>query len=286
MLQSSGKHAASSPLGSKFDKKKCICYWIRDFPYYVLLNAEDVSMRALALALQQVASKVLDTSHALTLDKSWLDAEHGKERINLLPCKVQLDLASIWVEACDKGEWERFANHSLLQVETPTIDSDGTRAYACLRDDQVAATMKSWEYPFQGNTARGLWEHIETHYNPSDDRNHFVIPLNLWEATSTGYPPADHSIQDYLTTTGSKDVAYDCACAFLKALCKHTTDTLRSHDLSLEYVEFARGFKSSMTEGQKMTGHNQFWEHFYKQVIEKARQLETERVHNIQVRYD
>jgi hypothetical protein len=36
-----------------------------------------------------------------------------------------------------------------------------------------------------------------------------------------------------------------------------------------------------MTEGQTMTGHNQFREHFYKQVIEKAKQLETERVRNI-----
>ncbi len=39
-----------------------------------------------------------------------------------------------------------------------------------------------------------------------------------------------------------------------------------------------------MTEGQKMTGHNQFREDFYKRVIEKAKQLETQRVRNIQVR--
>ncbi|KAF8220347.1 hypothetical protein L208DRAFT_763667 [Tricholoma matsutake] len=120
-------------------------------------------------------NKLLDTSHASTLDKLWLDAKRGEECINLQSREMQLELASIWVEARDKGEWERFANHPLLQVETPTVESDGTRAYARLRDDQVAATMKSWEYPFQGNAARGLWEHIETHYNPShynpsDDR--------------------------------------------------------------------------------------------------------------------
>ncbi|KAF8226340.1 hypothetical protein L208DRAFT_369279 [Tricholoma matsutake] len=125
MLQSSGKRAASSPLGSEFDKKsrlglteeevndlnKRIRYWIRHFPQYALLNAEDVQTSALAMAFQQVALKVQDTSRASTLDKSWLDAEQGEERINLLPREVQLDLASIWVEARDKGEWERFANH-------------------------------------------------------------------------------------------------------------------------------------------------------------------------------
>jgi hypothetical protein len=103
----------------------------------------------------------------------------------------------------------------------------------------------------------------------------------------SGYPPADHSIRDYLTTAGSKDTAYDRACALLEALFRHTTDTLRSLDhYSLEDVEFAREFRSCMTDGQKMTGHNQFRECFYKQVIEKAKQLETERVRNIRVCYD
>jgi hypothetical protein len=125
MLQSSGKRAASSPLGPEFDKKsrlglteeevndlnKNLHYWIRDFPHYALLNAEDVPMRALALALQQVAINILDTARASTIDKGWLKAGHGEERINLLSREVQLQLASIWVEARDKGEWERFANH-------------------------------------------------------------------------------------------------------------------------------------------------------------------------------
>jgi hypothetical protein len=84
MLQSSGKCAASSPLNSEFNKRprlglteeqvnnlnECICYWIQDFPHYARLNAEDVLTRALVLALQQVALKVLDTSCASNLDKS------------------------------------------------------------------------------------------------------------------------------------------------------------------------------------------------------------------------
>jgi hypothetical protein len=83
------------------------------------------------------------------------------------------------------------------------------------------------------------------------------------------YPPADHSVQDYLTSVGSKDVAYDGACAFLEALFKHTTDTLRFHDHSLEYFEFAREFRSYMTDGQKMTEHNQFREHLYEKLLKR-----------------
>jgi hypothetical protein len=65
-------------------------------------------------ALQQVASNMLDTAHASTIDKCWLKAGHGEECLNLLSCEVQLELASIWVEACNKGEWEHFVNHRAL----------------------------------------------------------------------------------------------------------------------------------------------------------------------------
>jgi hypothetical protein len=73
--------------------------------------------------------------------------------MKLLSGKVQLELGSIWVEAHDKREWERFANHcalrpfdhalrqistqfhvALLQAETPTVESDRARSYARLRD--------------------------------------------------------------------------------------------------------------------------------------------------------
>jgi len=49
-------------------------------------------------------------------------------------------------------------------------------------------------------------------------------------------------------------------------------------------VEYATEFRLSMTEGQKMTGHNKFREDFYRQVIENAKQLEAKRVGNISVR--
>ena len=98
-----------------------------------------------------------------------------------------------------------------------------------------------------------------------------------------GYPPADHGVRDYLTSPSSKDVAYDRASAFLEALFTHTENTLYklfgldSGD-SPEYMNYAREFRSRMTEGQKMTRHNSFREEFYKQVVEKAKQLEIKRV--------
>jgi hypothetical protein len=173
MSQSTGKRAAGSPLSSEFDKKarlgltdeevndlnQSVCDWIRAFPHDAISSAEDVSTRSLALTFQQVAFSVLDTARASTIDKSWLKVGRGEERINMLPREVQLDLASIWVEARDLGEWERFANHralgsfnhllrhkpqlraALFQVETPSVEPVGARAYARLRDDQVAGAF-------------------------------------------------------------------------------------------------------------------------------------------------
>jgi hypothetical protein len=101
-----------------------------------------------------------------------------------------------------------------------------------------------------------------------------------------GYPPADHGVRDYLTSPGSKDVAYDRASAFLEALFDHTSNTLdRILDPgnSPKYVDYAREIRLRMTEGQKMTRHNKFREDFYKEVIEKAKQLEAQRVGDILV---
>ena len=97
----------------------------------------------------------------------------------------------------------------------------------------------------------------------------------------SGYPPADHGVRDYLTSSVSKDVAYDRSSAFLEALFKHTTATLHDfsfNDDSLEYMDFAREFRMRMTEDQKMTGHNKFRDEFYRRVVEDARQLEAQRV--------
>ena len=62
-----------------------------------------------------------------------------------------------------------------------------------------------------------------------------------------------------------KDVAYDRASAFLEALFDHTVQTILGFDPgdSPTYVDYARKFRSHMTKGQKMMGHNKFREEFY-----------------------
>jgi hypothetical protein len=82
---------------------------LKEHPDYAPTNPEDISTRVLAQTFQQI-SFVLDTSRASTIDKSWKKVNYGEERINMLTREDQLQLASIWVEAREKGDWERFAS--------------------------------------------------------------------------------------------------------------------------------------------------------------------------------
>lgn len=123
MSESSRKRAATSPLGSEFDKKSRLGLtdeevndlnenlrdWVLDH-HSALSSPEEVSTRVLAQTFQQIALNVLDTSRASTIDKSWKKVNYGEERINLLSREDQLQLASIWAEARGKGDWERFAS--------------------------------------------------------------------------------------------------------------------------------------------------------------------------------
>lgn len=77
-------------------------------------NAENVPIGALAISLQEVAMNMSRTGCASTVDQSWLIARGAAERINLLPHQAILDLASMWVEARDKEEWECFCRASHL----------------------------------------------------------------------------------------------------------------------------------------------------------------------------
>ena len=124
MSEGSRKRAATSPLSSEFDKKsklgltteelnelnEHLRHWIRH-PDYSLSNPEDVSARVLAQTIQQIVLNILDTTHASIMEKSWKKLKYGEERINLLSREKQLQLASIWLEAREKGDWERFASH-------------------------------------------------------------------------------------------------------------------------------------------------------------------------------
>jgi len=104
----------------------------------------------------------------------------------------------------------------------------------------------------------------------------FVDPLS-------GYLPADHAVRDYLSTSGSKDIAYNRSSAFLQALFENMNDFLRDVSSS-DYIATAKLLRTKMTVGQHMNGHNQYRQDFYKGVIERASMLERQ-VRNIPVHY-
>jgi hypothetical protein len=120
----SRKRAATSPLNPAFEKKsrleltneeldelsESLRDWVLDH-HSALSNPEEVSTRVLAQTFREVVNLLLDTSRASTIDKSWKKVNYGEERMNLLSRENQLQLASLWVEARERGDWERFASH-------------------------------------------------------------------------------------------------------------------------------------------------------------------------------
>ena len=122
----SRKRAATSPLNPDFEKKSRMGLTdeelnelnenLRDWAldHSALSNPEDVSTRVFAQTFQQIVINVLDTFSASTIDKSWKKVNYGEEHINLLSREDQFQLATIWVEAREKGDWERFVSHCAL----------------------------------------------------------------------------------------------------------------------------------------------------------------------------
>ncbi|KAF8339317.1 hypothetical protein F5887DRAFT_1232790 [Amanita rubescens] len=164
-----------------------------------------------------------------------------------------------------------------------------------LSPEQENATKKSWVRPYHGRAADALWTHIRKHYRPSDakefhvhfcsvfqssgmgksrtiGKKHFSIPINLRDAKSDGYPPADHEVRDFLTMKGTEAESYRRACHFIDALFQHTNYTLENEfDPQLGIEEVACEFRMRMTEGQTMKWHNEFRRQFYQQVIQIAK---------------
>jgi hypothetical protein len=136
MSESSRKRAATSPLNPEFEKKSRLGLtdeelddlnenlreWIQFLhPDYAPANPEDVSTGVLAQTFKQIALIVLAKGHALAIDNSWTKVKYGEEHINQLSRVDRLQLASLWVEAREKGDWERFASHcaSILSHRFP-----------------------------------------------------------------------------------------------------------------------------------------------------------------------
>jgi hypothetical protein len=124
MSESSRKRAATSPLSSEFDKKsrlgltdeelkdlnENLCDWVLDH-HSSLFNPEGVKARVLAQTFQQITWNLLSKGRASAIDNSWTKVKYGEGRINLLSLEDQLQLASLWIQAREKGDWERFASY-------------------------------------------------------------------------------------------------------------------------------------------------------------------------------
>jgi hypothetical protein len=114
----SGKRAATSPLNSDFEKRpklglsdkelKALNEELQDVIHIPISRPEAVESRHLAHAFREVARQ---TSN---IDKTWRDIAVCKEFVDRLSSQERLDVVRLWIEAREKGQWERFANHCAL----------------------------------------------------------------------------------------------------------------------------------------------------------------------------
>ena len=87
-----------------------------------------------------------------------------------------------------------------------------------------------------------------------------------------GYPPPDHAVRDFLTKKVSESESHLRACCFIESLFDYTLVTLRCNhfEADWEIQQVAAKFRSLMTTGQNMKGHNEFRTRFYNEVIRLA----------------
>jgi hypothetical protein len=180
---------------------------------------------------------------------------------------------------------------------------------------RLIATEDSWEREFVGDAATALWAYIEkSFYDPKNEKvyarytsivqssgmgksrtidelgkHHFVIPMNLRSATSTGvhyflssmlresrsficggFPPADHAVRDFLCKANTQADAYRSSCAFLQALFNKTAKMVREEFNKRDSSDIARVFRELMTKGQTMQKHNSFRESFYGDIVSQS----------------
>ncbi|KAI9566872.1 hypothetical protein HD554DRAFT_2174033 [Boletus coccyginus] len=173
--------------------------------------------------------------------------------------------------------------------------------------DEAFATERAWEVDYVGDVATVLLNRIKNSlpgkpdYSPSSTRSLYarytaiiqssgmgksravdevakgelVIPMVLRPDNSTGYPPADPSIRNYLTD--SKPGVFQRVLALLDALFIILAEVAGSTEAPSEGLEplnksmpFAGQFREYMNHGMTMTRHGEFRVKFYDRVVEEA----------------
>ncbi|KAI9573697.1 hypothetical protein HD554DRAFT_2167257 [Boletus coccyginus] len=109
-------------------------------------------------------------------------------------------------------------------------------------------------------------------------KGELVIPMILRPDDSTGYPPADPSIRNYLTD--SSPGVFQRVLALFHALFVIVTEVAKSTKAPSEglaplnkSMPFAGQFREYMNHGMSMTRHGEFRVRFYDRVVTKARGL-------------
>ncbi|VDC03092.1 unnamed protein product [Peniophora sp. CBMAI 1063] len=167
----------------------------------------------------------------------------------------------------------------------------------------MRATLESWSRPFRGTAHEALWEHIQV-YSASDHsyrpytaivqssgtgksrcvdelgKRQLVIPVNLRDPESKGFPASDKSVHNYLVKdlTSSTDIAIRMD-AFIYALLYHlrkvilerymtdSEDPADAESLPLFIHDFMTDGQTFATQGPARVG-------FYSAVVACAEELE------------
>ncbi|KAH8116501.1 hypothetical protein DFH11DRAFT_1215459 [Phellopilus nigrolimitatus] len=192
--------------------------------------------------------------------------------------------------------WQKLLCHTFF--DAPQNDSKGTNGEDFVVQEKT--TMAGWNREFVGTVDEALWVHIkECLYERSLNkkyanlcpiiqssgtgksravdqlgRMHFILPICLRDPKTTGFPPADDSIRNFLTGGDSKLQTEKHVEAFLSALFGETLQLLRDlyeNDPDIDYWSMAGDFRRRMTEGQTMKHTNAFRTDFYSRVVDAAR---------------
>ncbi|KIY53570.1 hypothetical protein FISHEDRAFT_68785 [Fistulina hepatica ATCC 64428] len=162
--------------------------------------------------------------------------------------------------------------------------------------------VRSWAHPYTGNAPDALWKHITGHlldryrepYAPycaivqssgtgksrcidEFSKTHFVIPINLKNPRSGGFPAADEPLYDffqYELAHSPKDL-YALMPAFLCALFEEVEKVIAKHASNSE--DLPSWFRQYMTEGQTFESQGQNRKSLYEAVAERTRSLYIDR---------
>ncbi|KAF8138816.1 hypothetical protein EV363DRAFT_1445610 [Boletus edulis] len=155
----------------------------------------------------------------------------------------------------------------------------------------------SWEHPYVGDAANALWDHIVKWFGVETgpagrelyarycaivqssgmgksrvvdelSKFRFVIPVNLLDPESSGYPPSDISALRYLGGGGSQEEAFFRSCQFLHALFMETIDAVKH----MAEETIAGQFRDNMKEGMG-DRHGQWRVTFYNNVVQRSESL-------------